>query len=109
MVELRGTSWLLTLDLSNDPAIGDWVTVSDKAKTEKVAGTNVRRLSIAISLAHPFMERFAGSDPTQIEALVRVGAAIALAETVARDSGVKMALTIRRTINELLRTALSKP
>lgn len=109
MVELRGTSWLLTLDLSNDPAIGDWLAVSDRAKTEKVAGANVRRLSIAISLAHPFMERFAGSDPTQIEALVRVGAAIALAETVARDSGVKMALTMRRTINELLRSALSKP
>jgi histidine kinase/DNA gyrase B/HSP90-like ATPase len=109
LVELRGTSWLLNLDLTNDPAIGDWLTVSDKATVETVAGLKVRRLSIAVSLTHPFMERFAGADATQIEALVRLGAAIGLAEIVARDSGIKMAVTIRRTINELLRSALSKP
>lgn len=109
LVELRGTSWLLSLDLTNDPAIGDWLTVSDKATAETVAGRKVRRLAIAISLTHPFMERFAGADATQIESLVRLGAAIGLAEIIARDSGVKMAVTIRRTINELLRNALSKP
>ena len=109
LVELRGTSWLLSLDLTNDHAIGDWLTVSDKATVETIAGVKVRRLAIAISLTHPFMERFAGADVTQIEALVRLGAAIGLAETVARDSGVKMAVTIRRTINDLLRNALSKP
>ena len=109
LVELRGTSWLLSLDLTNDPAIGDWLSVSDKATVENVAGVKVRRLSIAVSLTHPFMERFAGADVGQIESLVRVGAAIGLAEIVARDSGIKMAVTIRRTINELLRNALSKP
>jgi hypothetical protein len=108
LLELRGTSWLLTLDLSNDPAVGDWLTVSDKAVTETVAGVQVRRLSIAISLCHPFMERFAGADVMQIESLIRVGAALGLAETVARDAGVRMASTIRRTVNELLRNALSK-
>jgi hypothetical protein len=99
----------LNLDLTNDAAIGDWLTVSDKATVETVGGVKVRRLSIAISLTHPFMERFAGADATQIESLVRLGAAIGLAEIIARDSGIKMAVSIRRTINELLRNALSKP
>ena len=38
-----------------------------------------------------------------------IAAAIGLAGTAARDSGVRSAGTIRRNINELLRNAMSKP
>jgi hypothetical protein len=55
------------------------------------------------------MDRFCGIEPLRIEALLRVGAAIGLAETAARDGGVLMAGTIRRNINELLRNALANP
>jgi hypothetical protein len=41
--------------------------------------------------------------------LTSVAAALALAETNARDSGVKYAGTIRRNLNQLLRDAFSKP
>jgi len=55
------------------------------------------------------MYRFGGVEPAKIEPLLRVAAALALAEISARESGVKMAGTIRRNVNELLGDALSKP
>ncbi len=109
-VELHGQKWRIILDLSNDPAIGDWITVSDKTQEQATRPTDpFRQVGVRLALAHPFMERFGGTDYAQIEPLLRVAAAIGLAETAARHSGVRMAGTIRRNINELLRDALSKP
>jgi hypothetical protein len=62
-----------------------------------------------MALAHPFTDRFGGSSGEQLEPLVRMAAAIMLAETAARESGVRQAGEIRRNINQLLRDALSKP
>ena len=102
-VEIDGKKWEISIELSNDPAIGDWLTVSD----EPWDG-NVRRVKIRMSLAHPFMLQYSGTDVTQIEPLQRIAIAIALAEITARDSGIRMAGTFRRNINKLLRDALSK-
>ena len=55
------------------------------------------------------MDRFGGTDAASIEPLLRLAAAIGLAETAAREAGVPMAGTFRRNINELLRDALSNP
>lgn len=106
-VELHEAKWRITLELTNDPAIGDWLTVSDKGPGK--GKDPVRLLGVRVSLVHPFMERFAGADAAKIEPLVRVAAAIALSEVAARESGVKMTGTMRRNINQLLKDALSKP
>jgi hypothetical protein len=107
-VTLRDCKWKITLELSNDPAVSDWIGISDRPSTQNQAN-QVRQIGVRLSLAHPFMERFSGTAPDQIEPLLRLAAAICLAEIVARDSGVSQAGTIRRNINELLRDALSKP
>jgi len=54
------------------------------------------------------MERFAGVSDECIEPLIRIAAALALAEIVARDSGVRGAGTLRRNINKYLRDVLSR-
>ncbi|MHB1561178.1 MAG: ATP-binding protein, partial [Isosphaeraceae bacterium] len=72
-------------------------------------GQERRCIGVRLSLAHPFMDRFGGTDAASIEPLLRVAAAIGLAETAARDAGVLMAGTFRRNINELMRDALSRP
>jgi hypothetical protein len=110
-VELRGTPWRIVLELTSDPAVRDWINVSDKAVVlpKKGGGPARRQITVRLSLAHPFMERFGGANQEEIEPLLRVAAAIGLAEITARESGVRMAGTFRRNINELLRTALSKP
>ena len=60
-------------------------------------------------MTHPFMVRFAQSGTEDLEALLRVAAAIAVGEVLARDSGVRKAGTVRRNVNDLLRDALSEP
>jgi hypothetical protein len=107
-VELKCKPWRIIIELSTDPAIGDWVSVSDRPPTT-VAGQERRCIGVRLSLAHPFMDRFGGTDAASIEPLLRLAAAIGLAETAAREAGVPMAGTFRRNINDLLRNALSNP
>lgn len=107
-LHLDSAHWQIELELSNDPAVGAWVSLSDQPSPATPSG-NIRHVGVRVALAHPFMIRFAGTDAGQIEPLLRLAVAIVLSEITARESGVKMAGTIRRNINELLRDALSKP
>jgi len=109
-VELLGQRWEIDLEISSDPALSDWVSLSDRKNDARDGeDAEIRRLAVRVALAHPFTERFAGPDAEQLEPLVRIAAAIMLAETAAREAGVRQAGEVRRNINELLREALSKP
>ena len=107
-VGIGGETWEITMELSNDSAIGDWLSISDESFDESDA-VNVRRVKIRLSLAHPFMLQYSGVDAFQIEPLQRVATAIALAEIIAEETGIEMPGTFRRIINGLLRDALWKP
>lgn len=104
-VDHRGTKWRVTILLSMDPAIEDWLSITDKPASNK----GPRELTVRMSLVHPFMLQFCRPESTEIEAMERVAAALGLAEITARDSGVPQYGTIRRNMNQLLREALSKP
>ena len=103
-VEWRSKLWRITIDLTDDPGIGEWLSLTGDLESEAEG-----RIGIRLSLAHPFMERFLGGGGESIEALLRVAVAIALSEVAARASGVKRASAIRRSVNELLRECLSNP
>jgi hypothetical protein len=104
-VEFRGRQWDVTVDLTNDPAESDWLKVISK---DKEPG-GPRSLWLQVSLAHPFMVRFAQTDSEDIEAICRIAAAIGIAEILATDAGVSKSGTVRRKMNELLYEALSGP
>ena len=109
--ELRyqGENWEVILELSNDPAVGAWVELGEKHLSERKTGkTRVRQLQIRFAVDHPFTQAFAGANVDQLEPQLRIAAALVLGEVVARESGVKQAGTIRRNVNDLLRSALSK-
>ena len=103
--DYRGTPWLVKIELSDDPAEGDWLSISDPGVTED----GFDKIEIRLSMAHPFMVTFAQTEADDIEPLLRIAAALAISEKLARRAGVKMAGTIRRNLNEILREALSKP
>jgi hypothetical protein len=103
--DFRGDSWLVVIELSDDPAEGDWLSISDQLSSP---GTP-NRLEIRVSMAHPFMIAFAQTDAGTIEPLLRVAAALALSERLARRAGVRSTGTLRRNMNEILREALSQP
>ena len=106
--ELNGQAWRIVLELTVDPAIGDWLEISDQvAKQVDEKDDSTRRIvGLRLSLVHPFMQRFGGADCEDIEPLLRVAAALGFAEVVARDGGMRMAGAIRRNVNQLLRDAL---
>jgi hypothetical protein len=101
----RGVLWRVAIELSLDPGIEDWLTLTDRPGSSG----GPRQITVRMSLAHPFMQRFCRPESAEIEALERVAAALALAEITARDAGVSQYGTIRRNVNQLLREALSKP
>ena len=102
-IRFRDKDWRINVELTEDPAESQWLVFSDvPASTE-----HPRILDIRVSMVHPFMVRFAQTDSEDVEALLRVAAALALAEVVARDSGVRLAGTIRRNVNDIIRQALS--
>ena len=107
-VEVQRVKWLIRIELSTDPSIGDWYSISDAEKPSS-SSAGQRLLCLRLSLTHPFMQQFCGTTADKIEPMLRIAAALALAETTARDSGVKAPGTIRRNLNQLLRDAFSEP
>ena len=104
-IQFRDREWLINVELTSDPAESKWLAISDAP----TAGEQPRKLGIRVSMAHPFMTRFGQTDAEDVEALLRVAAAVAVAEVLARDSGVRSAGTVRRNMNDILREALSAP
>lgn len=103
-ISFRDKTWSISVELSDDPSESQWLAVSDTPETR----SGPRKLDLRVSMAHPFMVRFAQRDTEDVEALLRVAAAIGLAEVLARDSGVRKAGTVRRNVNDILRDALSE-
>jgi hypothetical protein len=101
----RGTPWCVRIELSDDPAESDWLSVSDRPSD----GTDPDTIDIRVSMAHPFMVAFAQTDAEAIDALLRVAAALALGEKLARRAGVRSTGTLRRNLNQILREGLSQP
>ena len=106
-IRFRDSEWQIKVQLDNSASTREWLFVSDSDAAS--IRSHPRKLSIRVSLAHPFMLRFVKSDPNDLEALLRVAAALAVAEFLARDSGVRMAGTVRRNVNDILREAFAAP
>jgi len=102
-IDFRDDAWLIKIELTDDPAESQWLVVSDHEPTQD--GRHI--IEIRLSLTHPFMVSFAQTDPNDIEALLRVAGGLALAEKLARRSGVRYSGTVRRNLNDILLEALS--
>jgi len=107
-VEFYNRKWRICFELSYDPSVTDWIEVGDSFINNPSREEGVRNIGIRLSLIHPFMVTYAGTNKLIIEPLLRLAAAIGLAEITAKESGVRNTKTIRRNINYLLKEALIK-
>lgn len=109
-LELRfgRTTWRIYVELSYDPAIRDLIEVGDHLISAKLVKGTVRQIGIRLSLVHPFMTQYVGADSAKIEPILRLAAALGLAEIVATESGSKSKSEVRKNLNELI-TILSNP
>ncbi len=99
----RDQPWSINIEISDDPGESQWLVVAQASSN----ATSPRELQIRMSIVHPFMVRFTQGDSEDVEAMLRMAAALALAEITARDAGVKQAGTVRRNVNDILREVLS--
>lgn len=108
-IDFKGVTWRISVELSDDPHVSEWLSISERPDRVDDDGDRIRELGVRLSLDHPFMTRFASMSSDQLEPVVRIAMALALAEILARESGVKMAGTHRHYVNSLLEKALHKP
>lgn len=108
-LQFEDRAWEVAIELTDDRAVSDWLTIGDNHPPGGARPRGPHMLEIRLSVVHPFMERFAASDPERMEALVRLGAALAIAEVASREAGVRGAGGIRTKVNKLLRDALAGP
>lgn len=103
-IRFRERAWSIHVEITYDPAESQWLVVSDSRERRD----ELRKIDIRLSMTHPFMTRFAQSGGETLEGLLRIAAAVAVSEVLARDAGVRQAGTVRRNINDILRDALSE-
>lgn len=95
--------WRISIELSYDPSLPELIEVGNHLIHSPMNKKgSVREVGIRLSLTHSFMVQFAGVDSTKIEPLLRIMAALGLAEVIAKNSGAKTQGEIRRNFNELI-------
>lgn len=106
-VDFSDERWRVVLELTTDPSVHDWISLAESV-VDEVDGDGRHLLGVRMSLVHPFIQRFARMDQEHVEPLVRLAAAIGLAEKLARDAGGDYPTAVRMNLNELLRGALAQ-
>lgn len=104
-IQFRGHPWSIGVEITHEPSESQWLVHSDQPATKD----EPRKISIRLNAAHPFMVQFGQADSQELEGILRIAAAIALAELLARDAGVSRAGTVRRNVNDILREAFAEP
>lgn len=107
-VRFNKVTWQISIELSYDPSLKELIEVGDHLIKDKSDNISIRQVGIRLSLTHPFMIEFTGIDNNKIEPILRIAAAFGLSEVLARESGAKTQLEVRRNFNELI-NYLSNP
>lgn len=94
--------WRISIELSYDPSLKELIEVGNHLITNPKNIKSVREVGVRLSLTHPFMVQFAGVDNSKIEPILRMSAALGLAEVIAKESGARTQGEIRRNFNELI-------
>lgn len=100
-IRFNKTDWKVSIELSYDPSLTELIEVGDSFIKDKIETAGVRQIGIRLSLTHPFMVEYVGSDPNKIEPVLRIAAAFGLSEIIAKDS-YKNQGEVRRNFNELI-------
>lgn len=94
--------WHISIELSYDTSLKDLIEVGNHLIQNPKNSKAIREVGIRLSLTHPFMVQFTGVDNSKIEPILRMAAALGLAEVIARESNAKTQGEVRRNFNELI-------
>ncbi len=101
-VNFNNANWKIYIELSYDPSLNEMIQVGRHLIPENKKVVDSRNIGIRLSLTHSFMVQFAGTDNQKIEPILRMSAALGLAELIAKESRATTPGEIRRNFNELI-------
>jgi hypothetical protein len=101
-----GGRWVIDLRMTIDPDVIEWLRFSDQTMPDLFAELDEHRLTVDVSLAHPFVERFIGPNNENTELMLRFATAISVALVRMQRGGTSPAVPLH-WINRLLRESLS--
>jgi len=104
-IHATGGLWRVTVELSADEGATQWLEIAcDQGEAHRT-----RTVALRVHLGSPFMRRVVKiDDRDSLEPVLRIAAAVGLAEILARFSGEACGPgEVRRNMNELLRSSLS--
>ncbi|WP_316851594.1 ATP-binding protein [Pedobacter agri] len=96
-VTFNGTLWAVQIELSYEESDADLLEILNQSHQ-----SHQRDIFIRISLTHPFMVEYVGTDNGKLEPVLRMAAILAISEVLAKESGIKTQGEIRRNFNELI-------
>lgn len=99
--------WVITLRTSVDPARDEWVSLA-KIEQEEDDTDRVRRLSLDLSLAHPFSTEFIGANNENVELFLRLASAVCISLVLSEDLTGEPPQSVLYHFNYLLRGALRR-
>lgn len=105
-LSFRGAPWVVRVELSYSEQDSDWLSISDRPS---IVDPDPRQVGVRISMLHPFMAQYPTLDADAFSAILRLAAAMGLAEVMVSELAEKGPASIRRLTNEILRTVMSKP
>ena len=94
--------WHISIELSYDPSLKELIEVGNHLIKNHKNEKTIKQIGVRLSLTHPFMVQFVGVDNSKIEPILRMAAALGLAEVIAKESGAKTQGEVRRNFNELI-------
>lgn len=101
-VEFNRLKWLISIELSYDNSIDKLYEVGNHLISDKIDDKDKKQVGIRLSLTHPFMIQYVGTDNSKIEPILKMIAALGLSEVIAKESGAKTQGEIRRNLNDLI-------
>lgn len=101
-VNFNKINWLISIELSYDTSLNDLLEVGTHLVRDVSTEPNVKQVGIRLSLTHPFMVEYAGTENYKIEPILKIAAAMGLSEIIAKESGAKTQGEIRRNFNQLI-------
>lgn len=101
-VRVNDIDWNIKIELSYDPSLKNIVEIGNHLINNNLFSGPSRLVGVRLSLIHPFMVQFIGTDNSKIEPMLRIVAALGLSEVLAKESGVKTQGEVRRNFNEII-------
>ncbi|MDS1135984.1 ATP-binding protein [Nitratireductor indicus] len=104
-LRFRNEPWVVRLELSYAEDDADWLTIRNRPS---ITDPEPREILVRIAMLHPFMSQFPTLDSEGFSAVLKIAAAMALAEVAATELADRHPSAVRRFTNEILKTQMSK-